>query len=168
MIDERLNFTSYVSSDLPLNGNDSDRPDLLVYNKRILFRGDNEPSNPVTIFEFKKPQRDDFVNPSSKEDPIAQIVRYVNGVCNGKYKTPEGRKILVAENTPYYGFVVCDLTPKVETWLRTEKDFKPMPDGLGWFRWFDNINLYIEVISWDKVLKDAKMRNKIFFHKLGI
>jgi hypothetical protein len=28
--------------------------------------------------------------------------------------------------------------------------------------------LYIEVLSWDKILKDATMRNKIFFYKLGI
>lgn len=168
IIDERLNFTSYVSSDIPLNGKNSGRPDLLVYDKRILFRGDNEPSNPVTIFEFKKPQRDDFADPSSKEDPIQQIVRYVNSIRDGKFMTPQGRKMLVAENTPFYGYVVCDLTHRVETWLDREKDFKPMPDRLGWFRWIGNINLYIEVISWDKVLKDAKMRNQIFFQKLGI
>ena len=56
----------------------------------------------------------------------------------------------------------------VEKWLLREKNFKPMPDRLGWFLWLDNNNLYIEVLSWDKVLKDAKMRNQIFFHKLGI
>src|SRR5262245_3024323 len=168
IIDERLNFTKYVSSDLPLNGGNSERPDLLVYNKRILFRGDNEASNPVTIFEFKKPQRDDFVNPSSEEDPVQQIVRYVNNIRDGKYKTPEGRKMLVAPNTPFYGYVVCDLTPKVEAWLEREKNFKPMPDRLGWFQWYENINLYIEVISWDKVHRDAKMRNQTFFQKLGI
>ena len=168
IVDERLNFTTYVSSDVPLDGKNTERPDLLIYNKRILFRGDNEASNPITIFEFKKPQRDDFVNPSSQEDPVQQIVRYVNNIRDGKYKTPEGRKMLVAENTPFYGYVVCDLTLKVEAWLEREKDFKPMPDRLGWFQWMGNINLYIEVISWDKVLKDAKMRNQIFFHKLGI
>ncbi|MCZ2157414.1 MAG: ATP-binding protein [Bryobacterales bacterium] len=168
IVDERLNFTTYVSSDLPLNGGNTDRPDLLVYNKRVLFRGDNEASNPITIFEFKKPQRDDFVNPSSREDPVQQIVRYVNDIRDGKYKTPEGRKILVAENTPFYGYVVCDLTAKVETWLEREKNFTPMPDRLGWFQWMGNINLYVEVISWDKVLKDAKMRSQIFFQKLGI
>lgn len=168
IVDERLNFTTYVSSDLPLNGGNTDRPDLLVYNKRVLFRGDNEASNPITIFEFKKPQRDDFVNPSSREDPVQQIVRYVNDIRDGKYKTPEGRKILVAENTPFYGYIVCDLTAKVETWLEREKNFTPMPDRLGWFQWMGNINLYVEVISWDKVLKDAKMRSQIFFQKLGI
>lgn len=168
IIDERLNFTSYVSSDNPLKGGNSERPDLLAYDNRVLFRGDNEASNPVTIFEFKKPQRDDFVNPSSKEDPVQQIVRYVNSIKEGGFKTPRGKKILVEDNTPFYGYVVCDLTKKVETWLATEKDFKPMPDALGWFKWHENINLYIEVISWDKILKDAGMRNAIFFHKLGI
>ena len=168
IIDERLNFTEYIASDLPLKGVTTDRPDLLVYDKRVLFRGDNEASNPITIFEFKKPQRDDFVNPSSKEDPVQQIVRYVNLLREGDYKNPEGRQILVADNTPFYGYVVCDLSKKVKKWLADEKNFKPMPDHQGWFLWLDNINLYIEVLSWDKVLKDANMRNKIFFHKLGI
>ena len=168
IMDERLNFTTYVSSDIPLDGKNTERPDLIVYNKSVFFRGDNEASNPIMIFEFKKPQRDDFVNPSSQEDPVQQIVRYVNNIRDGKYKTPEGRKILVGDNTPFYGYVVCDLTPKVESWLEREKDFKPMPDRLGWFQWRSSINLYVEVISWDKVLKDAKMRNQIFFQKLGI
>lgn len=168
IIDERLNFTRYVSSDIPLNGANSERPDLLAYDKGIIFRGDNEASNPVTIFEFKRPQRDDFVNPSSREDPVQQIVRYVNDIRDGKYNTPEGRRILIESNTPFYGYVVCDLTPKVEAWLEREKNFKPMPDRLGWFYWMENINLYTEVISWDKVLKDAKMRNGVFFQKLGI
>ena len=168
IVDERLNFTNYVSSDVRLEEKNPGRPDLLVYNRRVLFRGDNEASNPITIFEFKKPQRDEFANPSTREDPVQQIIRYANGIRDGKYKTPKGRKILVAENTPFYGYVVCDLTPKVENWLEREKDFKRMPDSLGWFQWFGNINLYVEVISWDKVLKDAQMRNKIFFEKLGI
>jgi hypothetical protein len=168
MIDERLNFTAHVSSDLPLDGPNSERLDLLVYNSRVSFRGENEPSNPITIFEFKKPFRDDFVNPSSKEDPIEQIIRYVNDIRDGKYQTPQGRRLLVTENTPFYGYVVCDLTRKVEDWLRREKNFTPMPDALGWFNGYGNIRLYIEVLSWDKVVRDAAMRNAIFFKKLGI
>ncbi|MFW8566499.1 hypothetical protein [Orrella sp. 11846] len=168
IIDERLNLTTYVCSDRPLNGANTDRPDLLVYNKRVLFRGDNEVSNPMTIFEFKKPQCDAFVNPSSREEPVQQIVRYVNDIRDGKYKTPEGRKILISDNTPIYGYVVCDLTSKAETWLDREKNFTHMPDRLGWFQWVGNINLYVEVISWDKVLQDAKKRSEIFFQKLGI
>jgi hypothetical protein len=168
LVDERLNFTDWISSDTPLHAECVGRPDLLVYDQRVLFRGDNEASNPVTIFEFKRPQRDDFVNPSSHEDPIQQLVRYVNNIRDGKHKTPKGRKINVTANTPFHGYVICDLSNKVERWLELEKNFKPMPDRQGWFLWMENINLYIEVLSWDKVLKDARMRNHIFFQKLGI
>lgn len=168
IIDERLNFTNYVSSDKPLGGGSTERPDLLVFDKPVLFRGDNEVSNPITVFEFKKPGRDDFVNPSSKEDPVQQIIRYVNNIKNGKFKTPKGQQIQVADNTPFYGYVMCEITKKVKEWLEMEKDFTPMPDGGGWFKWFGNNNLYMEVLSWDKVLRDAEMRSKIFFRKLGI
>lgn len=168
IIDERLNFTEYLSSDLPLNGRGTDRPDIIVYDRRIGFRGDNEPTNPVVIFEFKKPQRDDFVNPSSKEDPVQQIVRYVRQIRNGEVRTRVGREIQVAANTPFFGYVVCDLTPKVREWAEIEKDFKPMPDRLGYFYWHESLNLYTEILSWDKLLKDATMRNRVFFHKLGL
>ena len=168
IIDEKLNYTEYFSSDKALNGGKSERPDLIFYGKKMAFRAENAASNPITIFEFKKPQRDDFANTASKEDPVQQIIRYVNDIKGGKYKTPPGRDINVGKNTPFYGFVVCDLTQKVKTWLENEKDFKEMPDGQGWFYWHGNLNLYIEVISWDKMLNDAEMRNRIFFKKLGI
>ncbi|KJC55546.1 ATPase [Bradyrhizobium sp. LTSP849] len=168
ILDERLNFTEYVASDKPMDDKNGDRTDLSIFGKRVAFRGDNEASNPITIFEFKKPQRHDFVNPSSDEDPIEQIVRYVNDIRDGKYKTPYGRDILVSTNTPFYGYVVCDFPQKVKIWLEREKDFTVMPDGLGYFRWYGNIKLYIEVLSWTKVQRDAEMRNKVFFHKLGI
>jgi hypothetical protein len=53
---------------------------------------------------------------------------------------------------------VCDTPKKVADWLELEKDFKPMPDGLGWFYWHSKLNLYIEVVSWTKILRDAEMR----------
>jgi len=168
IIDERLNFTEYLSSDKSLNGPKSDRPDLLAYDKRISFRGANEASNAVTIFEFKKPQRDDFVNRSSKEDPVEQIIRYVNQIRKGRYKTPKGREIQIETNTPFYGYVICELNQKVKDWLEEIKDFKPMPDRRGYFKHHNNINLYLEVWSWDKALNDARMRNRVFFEKLGI
>jgi len=168
LVDERLNFTRYVASDLTLKGKGSDRPDLIAYDKPVLFRGDNELSDPITIFEFKKPKRDNFADRSSKEDPVEQVLRYVNDIKDGKYTTPEGRKILVSDSTPAYGYIVCDPTPKVVNWIERVKNFTPMPDGLGWFDWFPNSKLYLEVVSWDKVLKDARKRNQIFFHKLGI
>ncbi|MFM1959307.1 MAG: hypothetical protein RL588_824 [Pseudomonadota bacterium] len=168
ILDERLNFADYLTSDLPMNGPQSDRGDVTIFNHKVAFRGENEASNPIIIFEFKRPLRHDFANASSDDDPVEQVVRYVRRFRSGEFQTPAGREIIVTETTPFYGYVVCDLTTKVRDWVRDVKDFTPMPDGLGWYRWYSNMNLYIEVLSWDKIRKDAEMRNKIFFHKLGI
>jgi len=168
ILDEKLNFTEYISSDKPMDKEEKDRPDLLIFNKRKAYRGGNEANNPITIFEFKQPQREDFTNPSSEEDPVEQIIRYVNGIREGKYKTPEGRDIYVDDNTPFYGYLICDLTTKVKDWLYKDKDFIRMPDDLGYFKWFSNNRLYMEVLAWDKIVKDSEQRNKIFFSKLGL
>ena len=168
IIDEQLNFTEYVGSDKLLNGGTADRPDLIVYDNPVLFRGDNSLSNQVSIFEFKRPGRDRFVNLSSRDDPIDQIIRYANRIRDGECKTVGGRPIQVTDNTPFYGYVMCETTEKVKKWLEKRKDFTPMPDSLGCFRWFGNLGLYFEVMSWDKVLKDSVIRNKMFFPKLEI
>lgn len=168
LIDERLNFTNHVASDLPFGDGDDQRPDLIAFNQRCLFRGDNEPSNPIMIFEFKKPGRHDFVNFSAKDDPVSQLIRYCRKIRGGKAETLMGREIHVTEGTPIYGFILCDSHKEVKEWLEEQKDFDPMPDRLGWFTWRSRIKFYIEVLTWDKVLKDAEIRNKIFFDKLGM
>ncbi len=167
LIDERLNFSDFISSDQRHIVESKDRSDIVVYNRKIAFRTDNEASNPITIFEFKRPQRDDFVD-DPNEDPVLQVLKYVKQIRSGSLKTPVGRDIYVDQNTPFYSYIVCDLTKKVKEWLHSEKNFKMMPDGKGWYYWYENVNLYMEVVSWDKVWQDAEMRNKVFFHKLGI
>lgn len=168
IIDEKLNFTDFIASDEVLSAANRKRPDLLIFDRKMAFRSENEPSNPVTIFEFKRPQRDDFASPNAKDDPVRQVVTYVNDLLDEKYLTPKGRRLRVTLQTPFYGFIVCDVNQKVETWIQRFHSFKPLPDNQGLFRYFEGINLYIELISWDKLLKDANMRNRIFFHKLGI
>ena len=39
ILDERLNFTSYVSSDKPLKSAKGDRTDITIYNRRVAYRG---------------------------------------------------------------------------------------------------------------------------------
>ena len=168
ILDERLNFAGYVASDRQTSGRGTSRSDITAFDRRIAFRGDNVPSNPITIFEFKKPGRHNFADPSSSEDPVQQIIRYVNEIRDGKYKTPKGREIHVTDNTPFYGYVVCDFSAKIRRWLEREKDFTPMPGNLGYFKWLSGTKLYIEVVSWTKLHQSAEMRNKIFFHKLGM
>ncbi|MGL5963774.1 MAG: hypothetical protein ACRCZ2_05195 [Fusobacteriaceae bacterium] len=168
ILDEKLNFCEFIASDQQINTKTKnlDRPDIVVFNRKIAFRSsENEAHNPITIFEFKRPQRKSAK--TKDEDHIEQIIKYVEQIKEGKYQTQKGRDINVGETTPFYGYLICDLTPNVKKML-LKHDCKMMPDGKGWFKWHGGYNLYIEILSWDKVLEDAKMRNKVFFRKLGL
>ncbi|MFZ1250083.1 MAG: ATP-binding protein [Candidatus Microsaccharimonas sp.] len=168
MLDERLNFTEFVASDKRLSPQNASRPDLLLFHQQVAFRAGDKKQNPISIVEFKRPGRDEFASASSSENPIRQITRYRNDIREGKYLAPGGRPIHTDDETQFYGYVVVDFTEKVKKWLRLDEDFTPMPDGLGYFKFFTNTNLYVEVLSWDKVLQDSQLRNQIFMDKLGL
>jgi hypothetical protein len=168
LLDERLNFTEFISSDKAFSDENKDRADLFIFHNQVALRAGDDKQNPITIVEFKRPGRDDFAAVGNKDNPVDQIVRYTNAIRAGKYKTPGKRPIHTDKNTQFYGYVVVDFTERVTRWLQDEEDYTPMPDGLGYFKWKSNISLYVEVISWDKLLKDAKLRNSIFSQKLGL
>ena len=166
MLDERLNFVYYLRSDKDFVEKCKDRADLIVFDKEVTFRESDNPSNPITIFEFKRPGQDSFTAQEA-EDPFNQIIRYVESIKNGTIKNPKNRPIIVDDKTPFYGYIVADNTPKIQKWLQ-RSEFKPMSSGQKWRRWHEGYNLYVEYITWDQLLNDAEERNKIFFHKLGI
>ena len=93
--------TEYVGSDKPLNGGTAERPDLIVFDNPVLFRGDNSLSNRVSIFEFKRLDCNSVVILESRNDPIDQIISYANRIRNGECKTVGGCPIQVTENTPF-------------------------------------------------------------------
>jgi hypothetical protein len=164
VIDERLNFNEYLASDKPLNIRD-ERPDILIFDKAIAVREGDDFSNPITIFELKRPQREKY---SDEDDPIVQIGDYVEQIRSGKYKIPQsGRPIKAMQNTPAYGFIVCDITEDIKKFCKRHQ-LTPSPDNEGYFGYHTGYNMYVQLISFDKLIKDAELRNKIFFKKLKI
>ena len=77
------------------------------------------------------------------------------------------RLIRVRNETPFYAYIICDLTPKLLEQAKLA-DFKPTPDRKGFFRFHSTYNAYIEIISFSKLVIDAKRRNKILFEKLNL
>jgi hypothetical protein len=173
LLDERLVFSEYVASDRKISKKKGaqDEPDLVVVHNSIFdvaqtFRsGENEFSNPLTIFEFKRPKRTNY---TQDEDPILQIFKYLNKIRKGKYEMPKGiEPIKVNEFTPVYGYVICDLVDRVHDFARNHS-LTLSPDQEGYFGFHSGYRMYIEVISYKKLLKDSTMRNKIFFKKLQL
>lgn len=168
LLDERLVFSEYIASDRKISKNKDafTEPDLLIFNKKNSYRtGDNEFSNPLTIFEFKQPKRKNY---SQDEDPVLQIGNYLEKIREGKYEMPEGiEKIKVNGSTPVNAFIICDLEKKIHEFARNHS-LTISADNEGYFGYHPGFKMYIEIISFKKLLKDATLRNKIFFKKLQI
>ncbi|MEW6616846.1 MAG: ATP-binding protein [Patescibacteria group bacterium] len=167
LLDERLVFSEFIASDKKINKKQSPKePDLVVFDKKRAFRsGDNEFSNPLTIFEFKRPKREDY---KDEDDPINQIGKYLEEIRAGKYETPKGvEKVRVNGNTPVYGYIICDVVDRIREFAKRHQ-LTESPDDQGYFGYHGGFRMYIEIISFSKLLKDANIRNKIFFKKLQI
>lgn len=81
--------------------------------------------------------------------------------------TIQGRLIPKSEDIPGYCYVICDMTESVIRCCKG-KSLQETADHLGYFGYNPNYKAYIEVISFDRLLKAAKERNRMFFQKLGI
>ena len=180
LLDERMTYHSFLTSDNTFKQNENlssenkDRTDILIYkediyNKAFLYsENKNNPFNSFTIIEFKKPGRNDYFRGNPKKDPVAQTQKYINELLTNKVKGKNGREIKVEKTTPFYVYIVADITPTLESILR-EEEFKKTPDGQGYFKIkTEYYTAYIEVIPFDKVINDANQRNKILFDKLGL
>ncbi|MCL1814705.1 MAG: ATP-binding protein [Treponema sp.] len=164
LIDERLNFHDYLASDLPIDGKQGDRPDIITYNVVHYFNNGDNPNNTFSVIEFKKPMRNDYTD---DENPIDQVSNYIVEIRNGKAKKQNGQLIQVSQTTPCFAYVICTLTSKIRS-LCEKRDFIRTYDNLGYFRFNVNLNTYFEVIDFEKIVIDAKNRNRIFMKKLGI
>ena len=167
LLDERLVFSQYVASDKVISKSETTEPDLVVFNEeRCIYRnGANITTSPLTIFEFKRPKRKDYPD---NENPIMQACRYSEKIRDGKYEMPEGLEpIKVSKETPVYIYIVADRCEKIDEFAKGFS-LTISPDGEGYFGFSSGFNAYIEVLSYRKLIDDAKMRNKIFFKKLGI
>ena len=168
LLDERFNFTQYIASDEVISKVDHKEPDLAIFYESGLFyrNGENSMTSPIAIVEFKRPKRTNYPD---NENPITQALRYAGKILAGRYEMPKGmEEIIVDKNvTPVYIYIVCDIVPKIAEFAGFA-GLSISPDKQGFFGYNRDYNAYIEIKSFKKVIDDAKMRNQIFFKKLGL
>lgn len=175
LIDERLTYHSFLASDKSFKSIDgvssenTQRADLLIYNEAFAFSDSKgAPHNSFTIVEFKKPMRDDYKDYAEEKNPVEQSEKYIDNLLDGKVTGRNGRPVQVTEHTPFYVYIVCDVTPSLEKILKN-REFEKTPDGQGYFKVKSKYySAYFEVLPFEKVLTDAKKRNRILFEKLNI
>ncbi|ABR47788.1 conserved hypothetical protein [Alkaliphilus metalliredigens QYMF] len=168
LIDEKLAYCSFISSDVPFNNdNKEERTDIMILDNPVAVSDDENDGNEfdtIVLFELKRPMRDDY---SSSENPITQLYDYVEKIKAGKAKDKYGRIIKVGIGTKFYLYAICDITPSLEKTIRFN-NFKHTTDNMGYYLFNDTYNAYVEILSFNKIIKDSKKRNRILFDKLGI
>ena len=170
LIDEKLAYSEYISSDIPFNNDSKEgRPDILMLNDTTYLVADTKNEGRVfesiVLFELKRPMRNDYSR--SEETPYKQMFNYIDRLRNNTVKDRNGRPIKVDENTRYFLYGICDITSSLEKHL-IDDDFEQTLDKLGYYKYYKNYKSYVEIISYDKMINDARKRNRIFFDKLGI
>jgi hypothetical protein len=168
LLDERLAFVSYASSDRTFHGGRRKAGDKIsdvnFYDEVFVAGGQGTSS--VLVVEFKRPGRDDYAIGRRGCDPIKQIKDTVKLLREEKrFVTSDGASISVPTNTPITAFVVADLEPSLVS-LASEYDFTESWDRKYYFNYHDAYDVYMEIYGYDKLLEDAKKRNSPFFDVL--
>jgi hypothetical protein len=166
LLDERLTFHTYIASDKKfsslstLNSNSGKEPDLAIFDKRWAYSPDDEFSS-LVIFEFKRPGR---IMP---DDLDKQVIVYFKLMIEGKTKTYKGRTIDVDKDTPKFGYIICEIDKSLKEDLITWHSYKLTPSGTL-YKYWSELNMYIEIMNFQYVYKSANERHKAFFKMLGI
>ena len=168
LIDEKLAYCSYISSDIPFdNAPNQERTDIMILDQPVAVSDEENTGREyesIILFELKRPMRNNYTD---GDNPITQLYGYVKKLKSGTARDKYGRPIKAGENTQFYLYAVCDITSSLLPILDFY-DFTRTPDNMGYYRYNEKLNAYIEILSYDKIVNDANKRNKILFDKLGI
>ena len=167
VIDERLTFAQYFSSDVSFDEmtkayQSEDRPDLLIFDRVHGLRQSDDASK-VLLVEFKRPGRSKY---RDDENPQLQVQRYVKRLLSQSERDVRGRPVRLSPDTVFYCFVIADCVGRLDEWTDS---WARTADGRGRiYQPQAGFRGSIELIEWDSLIKDARDRNKAFFDSAGI
>jgi hypothetical protein len=168
VIDERLCFHTVLTSDKPLKSvpglerTSAKEPDIFAffYDRPVGTQEADDAGGAVVIVEFKRPGRDDY-----RADPAQQVIKRFVEIDKGQVESIDGRRINPT-GLRYFGYLIADLTESLCDQM--EMNYHKSVDGEGYFKTLPGGQGYVEIISYDKLLRDAKRRNRVLFEKLGL
>ena len=171
LLDERLTFHAYTTSDKQIRTNehiksDSQKEtDLLIYDFPWAFSDNPNNVNSLVVFEFKRPGRD--MNTSKDKKLDSQVEEYFEILMKSEAKSEKGRFLNIQDNTPKFGYIICDLHKDLIDFNVKHNYFKKTPYNTL-FKINPELNQYFEVMSYETMLDFAEKRHDAFFQALGI
>lgn len=168
LVDDLLAFLPYVSSDRTLHGGRRSKgdkvTDLLFFDDSMIL-GDNDGTT-LTIVEFKRPSRNDYVFGTEKSDPVLQVINTLEkAVAEGGITKTDGAYFSFANVVRKFAFVIADLTPTLVDVLN-KYDFHNDWNPKVFVRYRERTAIFIQVFGYDTLVENAKKRNQAFFKVL--
>lgn len=168
LLDERLSFVSYASSDRTLHGGRRKAGDRVIdigfYDEVYVAGGDG--TSAVMAVEFKRPGRDDYKSSVEGRDPIKQIRETIEQIrSRGSFVSKEGATIEIPSTTQITAYIVADLEPSLRE-VAKYHDFQTSWDEKSLFHYHKGYKIYTEIFGYNKLLEDARKRNAPFFDVL--
>ena len=159
LIDERLAYADYIAAENPFDdAMKKGGPNIVMLDYPIAVSDEQNTGRvyeTITILELDSLMRDDY---TKTENPITQILNYVGSLRTNTMKDKNGYLILTSENTQFYLYAVCNLTPRLRN-IAFDMDMIDTPDKKGMYKYHQNWNAHIKILTYDKILSDAEKRN---------
>lgn len=179
LLDERFATYSFIASDIPITSISQNKsrlePDILMveqpqmFDNRISFAPEKSGEvSSMVIFEFKRPG--ETAHQKKKNDYMwlfhDLVKKYFDAFIYGQdKKTYKGRPIVLFKNTPKFGYVIVDVIPPLLASYNEDNGFRKTP--FGTYFWINSdLNLHIEVITFDQLIASVEKRHAPFFDKL--
>lgn len=168
MLDERLAFVTYISSDRTIHGGRRQAgdkvADLIMFEECAVYS--NSDANSLVLIEFKRPGRNNYRFGDPKNDPIQQVFETINKIrVDESLINSKGARVEVPKGTRIYSYIIADIEPTLKTVI-LDHDFDPTWDQQGYYRYHDKRDAFVEILGFNKLVSDAKKRNSAFFEVL--
>lgn len=172
LVDDRLVFHQLLASDAPLNQlrgflSDSEKePDIVIFDPAFATTDDKADLKTIALIEFKRPGRTQY-GPGEKKNPIDQVIGLAKDIRKGVIESIDGRKRSVSKEVMIYAYIICDPVDQL-TEIIEDRAFRATPDQKGFYFYHETLNMIIEIITYEKLLRDAERRNEAFFRQLQL
>lgn len=158
LLDDDLAYAQYISSDRTPDGTYRAKGEFA---HDILINNENE----LMIVEMKRPQKTGYSaeSDSPTDHPVTQLKNQINAIRRkGRIKTSDGREIMIPADRMVRGYILADWNAQLQEYLASEDFVITNYGGQMAYRYYQNLNLMLEVIAFDRLVDRANNRNDAF------
>lgn len=158
LLDDDLAYAQYISSDRTPDGAYRAKGEFA---HDILINNENE----LMIVEMKRPQKTGYSagSDSPTDHPVTQLKNQITSIRRkGRIKTSEGREIEIPADRMVRGYILADWNDQLQEYLASEDFVITNYGGQMAYRYYQTLNLMLEVIAFDRLVDRASNRNDAF------